>query len=66
VALVRKRTIPTNRPPLVSEVSANFNQHNIKKIKKEHYMTLFCGCRNVTIVMILKNSNENQGTRTEE
>jgi hypothetical protein len=24
VALVRKRTIPTERPPLVSEVSANF------------------------------------------
>jgi hypothetical protein len=25
VALVRKRTIPTERPPLVSEVSANFS-----------------------------------------
>jgi hypothetical protein len=24
VALVRKRTIPTERPPLVGEVSANF------------------------------------------
>jgi hypothetical protein len=24
VAVVRKRTIPTERPPLVSEVSANF------------------------------------------
>jgi hypothetical protein len=24
VALVRKRTIPTDRPPLVGEVSANF------------------------------------------
>jgi hypothetical protein len=24
VALVRERTIPTERPPLVSEVSANF------------------------------------------
>jgi hypothetical protein len=26
VALVRKRTIPTERPPLVSEVSANFSE----------------------------------------
>jgi hypothetical protein len=26
VALVRKRTIPTERPPLVGEVSANFLQ----------------------------------------
>jgi hypothetical protein len=25
VALVRKRTIPTERPPLVAEVSANFS-----------------------------------------
>jgi hypothetical protein len=25
VALVRKRTIPTERPPLVGEVSANFS-----------------------------------------
>jgi hypothetical protein len=25
VALVRKRTIPTERPPLLDEVSANFS-----------------------------------------
>jgi hypothetical protein len=28
VALVRKRTIPTERPPLVGEVSANFSSHD--------------------------------------
>jgi hypothetical protein len=29
VALVRKRTIPTERPPLVGEVSANFSGQRV-------------------------------------
>jgi hypothetical protein len=29
VVLVRKRTIPTERPPLVGEVSANFSRYRV-------------------------------------
>jgi hypothetical protein len=32
VALVRQRTIPTERPPLVGEVSANFKAQKIKML----------------------------------
>jgi hypothetical protein len=31
VALVRKRTIPTERPPLVGEVSANFSGYRVSR-----------------------------------
>jgi hypothetical protein len=31
VALVRKRTIPTERPPLVGEVSANFRGERVSR-----------------------------------
>jgi len=39
VALVRERTIPTERPPPVGEVSANFSGHTMFKIhySKFHY-----------------------------
>jgi hypothetical protein len=31
VALVRKRTIPTERPPLVGEVSTNFSEERVSR-----------------------------------
>jgi hypothetical protein len=31
VALVRKRTIPTKRPPLVGKVSANFSGYRVSR-----------------------------------
>jgi hypothetical protein len=31
VALVRKRTIPTERPPLVEEVSTNFREYSVSR-----------------------------------
>jgi hypothetical protein len=35
VALVRERTIPTERPPLVSEVSANVCGHRVSRGQRD-------------------------------
>jgi hypothetical protein len=37
VALVRKRTIPTEQPPLVGEVSANFRGYRMSHGKRNGY-----------------------------
>jgi hypothetical protein len=44
VALVRKRTIPTERPPLVGEVSANFwvAPENVGLQKEQKYHIFAC------------------------
>jgi hypothetical protein len=35
MALVRERTIPTERPPLVGEVSANFSDRGVSRGQRE-------------------------------
>jgi hypothetical protein len=59
MALVRKRTIPTERPPLVGEVNANFYGYLYYFLNVLHFYIICvysCYCQHVGILMVGKDT----------